>query len=140
MADGVIVTNKPTFPVQTKIVNSGAEPIPVQGSDVIVNTTVDLTHIIAAPGGTPTAPAKAMCVQGIAGATAVLVQVANGASFSIPPFDYQAFTYVGSTNNIDTQVFKSGGSGGTTVATLTYAYVGGVPSSDDALIASITQT
>lgn len=73
----------------------------------------------------------------------VPVEIINGPfgpMFSIEPFDYMAFTYVGSTNNIATQVFKSGGSGGTTVATLTYAYVGGTPSTNDALIASITQS
>lgn len=62
----------------------------------------------------------------------------NG-DFNIPKFDYQAFTYYGSTNNIQTRVFKTGGSGGTTVATLTYTYVaGGVADNDD--IATITQT
>lgn len=67
------------------------------------------------------------------------VQVVNGASFSIPTFDYQGFTYFGATNNIQTQVFKSGGSGGTTVATLTYAYSAGGAADDD-LITSITQS
>jgi|ERR1041384_613086 hypothetical protein len=138
MAEGVLVTNTKHTPVQTEIVNSSLQPVPVTGEDI--SLVVDLTHIVAAPGDTPPSPAEAMCVQGITGMTPVVVEVANGASFSIPPFDYIGFTYVGSTNNIATQVFKSGGSGGTTVATLTYAYVGGTPSTDDALIASITQS
>lgn len=68
-----------------------------------------------------------------------LLQANRAASFSIPAFDYQEFTYFGATNNIQTQVFKSGGSGGTTVATLTYAYAGGGAANDD-LITSITQS
>lgn len=52
----------------------------------------------------------------------------RGASFSIPPFDYMAFTYVGSgasdDDDIATQTFKVGGANGTTVAVLTYTYVG----------------
>lgn len=67
------------------------------------------------------------------------VALGNGATFTIPKFDYQAVTYVGSTNNISAQVFKTGGSGGTTVATLTYAYVA-AGAADDDLISSITQT
>lgn len=39
-------------------------------------------------------------------------------------FDYQAISYVGVTTDIDTIVYKSGGSGGTTVATLTMGYDG----------------
>lgn len=67
------------------------------------------------------------------------ITVKNGSSFSIPAFNYQAFTYVGSTNNISTQVFKSGGSGGTTVATLTFTYVNAGVANDDN-ISSITQS
>ena len=71
--------------------------------------------------------------------TTVPVRVANGASFDIPKFDYQALAYVGSTNNIATQIFKLGGAGGATVATLTYAYVLSGAADDD-LISSITQS
>jgi len=45
--------------------------------------------------------------------------------------------YVGSTNNIDTATYSLGG---TTVATLTFTYVGGTPGSDDANIESITKS
>lgn len=38
--------------------------------------------------------------------------------------DYQEITYVGVTTRIDTVTFKSGGSGGTTVAVLTMGYDG----------------
>ena len=71
----------------------------------------------------------------------VPVSIVGGGTggFSIPANDYQAFTYYGSTNNVHTQVFKSGGSGGTTVATLTFAYTGGGATSDDT-VTSITKT
>jgi len=39
-------------------------------------------------------------------------------------FDYQDITYVGVTTNIDQVVYKAGGAGGTTVATLTMGYDG----------------
>lgn len=66
----------------------------------------------------------------------VSVSATNG-EFNIPPFDYQAFTYVGVTNNIATRVFKIGGASGQTVATLTYTYVAaGAADNDD--IATIT--
>ena len=64
------------------------------------------------------------------------VTLANGASFSVPPYNSQAFTYVGGSNNIATQTFKLNG---TTVSTLTFTYVGGGVSDDD-LILTITQS
>lgn len=39
-------------------------------------------------------------------------------------YDYRAFTYVSTTQKIDTIVYKTGGSGGTTVATQTFGYDG----------------
>jgi len=45
-----------------------------------------------------------------------------------------AYTYYGSTNNIDTQVFKSGS---TTVATITYTYVGGGVANDDNILTQV---
>lgn len=46
---------------------------------------------------------------------------------NIPPYDYIALTYVAAGNGqgeIETAVYKSGGSGGTVVATLILAYNG----------------
>ena len=57
--------------------------------------------------------------------------------FEIPPYDYIALTYVAAGNGvgeIETVVYKSGGSGGTTEATLTIAY------NADNEIANITKT
>ena len=42
---------------------------------------------------------------------------------SLPPSDYVACTYVGSTNNVSAATYKIGGSEGTTVATLSFTYV-----------------
>jgi hypothetical protein len=62
------------------------------------------------------------------------------AGFDIPTYDFIDLNYVGSTNNLLTVVYKTGGSGGTIVATLSFTYVGGTPSTDDALIDTITQS
>jgi hypothetical protein len=44
--------------------------------------------------------------------------------FDIPPFDYISLSYTG--DNLTEVVYKTGGSGGTTVATLTLTYTGSV--------------
>lgn len=59
---------------------------------------------------------------------------------SIPPHDFVGLVYVGTTNNLASVTYKTGGESGTVVATLTFAYVGGVPSANDATVASITKT
>jgi hypothetical protein len=48
------------------------------------------------------------------------IQTASG--LGVPTHDYIGLTYTGS--NLTSVVFKTGGSGGTTVATLTLAYTG----------------
>ena len=57
---------------------------------------------------------------------ATLLAFSNKSAGSLVPeaFDYQAITYVGVTTDISTVVYKTGGSGGTTVATLTMGYDG----------------
>jgi hypothetical protein len=60
----------------------------------------------------------------------------RSADFSIPSYDTIEFTYIGATNNVDTQVFKLGA---TTVATLTYTYVG-AGAADNDRVASIVQS
>jgi len=68
------------------------------------------------------------------------VAVRNIAGFNIPQHDFVDLNYVGSTNNLDTVVYKEGGASGQTVATLTFTYVGGTPSTDDAKIDTITKS
>ena len=68
------------------------------------------------------------------------VAVRNVAGLNIPQHDYISVSYVGSTNNINTVTYKEGGASGTTVATLTFTYVGGTPSSDDADLATVTKS
>ena len=49
----------------------------------------------------------------------------NTTKFKIPAYDYIALTYVAAGNGageIETVVYKTGGSGGSTVATLTLTY------------------
>ena len=68
------------------------------------------------------------------------VAVRNLPGLNIPQHDYISVSYVGSTNNISSVVYKEGGASGTTVATLTFTYIGGTPSSDDADIATVTKS
>ena len=68
------------------------------------------------------------------------VSVRNVAGFNIPQFDFVDIAYVGSTNNISSIVYKEGGSGGTTVATLTFSYTTNPPTTDDADIATVTKS
>ena len=65
------------------------------------------------------------------------VAVRNLAGFNIPQFTSVELAYVGSTNNLSTVVYKEGT---TTVATLTFTYVGGVPSLDDAKINTVIRS
>lgn len=65
------------------------------------------------------------------------VSVRNLPGFGIPEFDSVDLNYVGSTNNLDTVVYKKAT---TTVATLTFTYVGGTPTSDDAKIDTVTRS
>ena len=68
------------------------------------------------------------------------INVRNVAGLNIPQHDYLSISYYSGTNNIQTVQYKEGGSGGQTVATLTFTYVGGTPSSDDAKIATVTRS
>jgi len=68
------------------------------------------------------------------------INVRNVAGLNIPQHDHVSISYVGATNNIDTVTYKEGGSGGQTVATLTFTYVGGTPAADDADIATVTRS
>ena len=68
------------------------------------------------------------------------INVRNVPGLNIPQHDHVSISYVGATNNIDTVTYKEGGSGGQTVATLTFTYVGGPPVADDADIATVTRS
>jgi hypothetical protein len=65
------------------------------------------------------------------------VNVRNLPGFGIPEYDSVELTYVGSTNNLSTVVYKRAT---TTVATLTFTYVGGTPTANDAKIATVTRS
>lgn len=68
------------------------------------------------------------------------IKVRNIAGLDIPQHDFIDLNYVGTTNNLSTVIYKDGGAAGTLVATLTFTYVGGTPSADDADIATITRS
>lgn len=71
-------------------------------------------------------------------ATSPNTRQTNIPGLDIPTHDYVSVAYVGVTNNIDTVTYKVGGSGGTTVATVTFTYAGGVPAIDDALVETVS--
>ena len=68
------------------------------------------------------------------------INVRNVAGLNIPQHDHVSISYVGSTNNPNTVTYKEGGSGGQTVATLTFTYTTNPPTADDADIATVTRS
>jgi hypothetical protein len=68
------------------------------------------------------------------------VNIRNVAGLNIPQHDYLSISYYGSTNNIQTVTYKEGGSGGQTVATLTFSYTTNPPTTDDATLASVARS
>jgi hypothetical protein len=65
------------------------------------------------------------------------VKVRNIAGLNIPEHTAVELNYVSTTNNLDTVVYKEGAQ---TVATLTFTYVGGTPTANDAKIATVTRS
>jgi len=65
------------------------------------------------------------------------VKVRNIAGLDIPQHTEVQLNYVTTTNNLSSVVYKEGA---TTVATLTFSYVGGTPGADDARIATVTRS
>lgn len=88
---------------------AGSSPVVIASNQTAIPVTVASVPL---PTGAATEATLATFSAKTAGA---LVPVA---------FDYQAITYVGATTDINTVTFKTGGSGGTTVATLTMGYDG----------------
>jgi hypothetical protein len=68
------------------------------------------------------------------------INVRNVAGLNIPQHDYLSISYYGSTNNIQTVTYKEGGSGGQTVATLTFSYTTNPPTTDDTPLATVTRS
>jgi len=68
------------------------------------------------------------------------INVRNVAGLNIPQHDYLSISYYGSTNNIQTVTYKEGGSGGQTVATLTFSYTTNPPTTDDETLESVTRS
>jgi hypothetical protein len=94
-----------------------------------------ITSIIGANGVTQ----AAVTARGSKGAIAVEIldasgnQITLGSGLVTAPFDYIALSNYDVNNNPGTITYKSGGAGGTTVATLTLAYSG-------ANLTSVTKT
>jgi hypothetical protein len=65
------------------------------------------------------------------------VQVRNIPGLNIPQHTTVELSYVSTTNNLSSVVYKEGTN---TVATLTFTYVGGTPTADDARIATVIRS
>jgi hypothetical protein len=65
------------------------------------------------------------------------ISVRNIAGLNIPQHNSVELSYVSTTNNLSTVVYKEGAQ---TVATLTFTYVGGAPTTDDANLATVTRS
>ena len=68
------------------------------------------------------------------------VNIRNVAGLNIPQHDYLSISYYTDTNNIETVTYKEGGSGGQTVATLTFSYTTNPPTTNNAVLASVTRS
>jgi hypothetical protein len=119
--------------IRDKLAGTG-DPVPVsiQGTDVVINAEIDNEVEIKNDDGNPIPVSDAGGSLTVDGpltdaelrATAVpvsgTVNVLTG--LEIPEHDYIDLSYTGS--NLTGVVYKTGGSGGTTVATLTLTYDG----------------
>ena len=92
------------------------------GPEVTNSTAIKNSVATIATNTTGVATAANQATE-ISSLSTIASNTAKVAGYSIPTFDYKAFTYSGT--NISTIVFKSGGGNGTTVATLTFGYTSG---------------
>jgi hypothetical protein len=65
------------------------------------------------------------------------ISVRNIAGLNIPQHNSVELSYVSTTNNLSTVVYKEGAQ---TVATLTFTYTTNPPTTDDAKIATVTRS
>ena len=80
---------------------------------------IDTIQTLPLPTGAATAANQATETAAVSAFSAK-----TGAAFVTAAFDFATITYNGITTDINTVVYKTGGSGGTTVATLTLGYDG----------------
>lgn len=108
----------------TKQIGSGGQP----GRSVLVSGTdgVDTLPLSMDGSGNLKVSVQDSSLPTGAATEATLSAFSNKSASSdvSEDYDYRAFTYIGSTQKIDTITYKSGGSGGTTVATQTFGYDG----------------
>lgn len=71
-----------------------------------------------------TSPWVTSTTNGATEATLAAFSAKTAGAFVPEAFDYADITYIGATTDINTVVYKTGGSGGSTVATLTMGYDG----------------
>lgn len=100
--------------------------VPVDGSGV--TQPISAAALPLPTGAATEASLAALAAEDFATQTTLAALSAKSASSAVTvAYDYQSFTYVAAGNGvgeIETVVYKSGGAGGSTVATLTMAYDG----------------
>lgn len=100
-----------------------ATPVPVSGTVAVSNPGLTDTQLRAAP--VPVSATSLPLPTGAATEATLSSFSAKSTSSDVhEAYDYRSFAYVGATQKIDTIVYKSGGSGGATVATQTFGYDG----------------
>lgn len=119
-------TNASVGPNGSTAPTSSTEIGGVNGSGNLTPVSVDNSgnvnvNVIASP--LPTGAATA-AKQDVGNASLSSLDAKIASSDVSEDYDYRAFSYVGATQKIDTIVYKTGGSGGTTVATQTFGYDG----------------
>lgn len=95
-------------------------------ADVATETTLSALNakVVAVNTGAVVVASSALPAGAATEASLSAMSDKTAAALVPEAFDYQLITYVGATSAIDQVVYKLGGSGGTTVATLTMAYDG----------------
>lgn len=98
-----------------------ASPVPISGT-VVTGGLTD-TQLRATP--VPVSVSSSALPSGAATETTLASFSAKSTSSDVhEAYDYRGLTYVGATQKIDVITYKTGGSGGTTVATQTFGYDG----------------
>lgn len=110
-------------------VGGNGAPAPTSSTEVgFINGSGNLTGVGTSnplPVTISSGIANPLPVQDAAAESSLSSLVAKtGSSDVTVAYDYRSFSYVAATTRIDTIVYKSGGSGGTTVATQTFGYDG----------------
>ncbi len=104
-------------PVPVSISSGISNPLPVQDSAAEASLASIDSNVIVADTDNVTVIASAL-------PSGAAKESKQAPSDIVVNYDYRAISYVGVTQKIDTIIYKTGGSGGSTVATQTFGYDG----------------